>query len=87
MKTRQAPGLTEAEAKAEAEATAKGIPIHEEDFISDELSEQIGKEIWIHKPTGRPYFPDHQLSRVFARAPHLEHDDPFLQFLRGEIEL
>lgn len=81
MKTRQAPGLTEAEAKAE------GIPIHEDDYVCPELSEEFGENVWIHQPTGQPYFPDSRISRIFARAPILEPDDPYLEFLRSDFEM
>ena len=73
--------------KTPAPAEAEFIPIHEDEYLSEELTEKFGEEIWIHKPTGRPYFPGHQMSRIFAKAPYLDHDDPYLQFLRDEIEL
>ncbi len=62
-------------------------PLHEDDYISEELSEEFNREIWIHKPTGRPYFPEEKRSHALAQLPVFDHDDPFLQFLRGEIEL
>lgn len=73
--------------KADAPAQAEFTPLHEDDYISEELSKEFNREIWIHKPTGRPYFPEEKRSRALAGLPRFDHDDPFLQFLRGEIEL
>ena len=91
MATPKPPAPTEADAIArtekEAADTAAGIPIHEDDYICDELSEEFGEDIWIHKPTGQPYFPDNKSSRIFARAPVLEHDHPLLEHLRRDFEM
>ena len=74
-------------APAEAETETEFVPIHEDDYRSENLSQKFDREIWIHKPTGRPYFPNDEISQAWAGFPVLDHDDPFLQFLRGEINL
>ena len=81
MTIQQAPAPTEAEPEAEF------VPLHEDDYRSEELTEKFGEEIWIHKPTGRPYFPNDELSQSWTKLPVLDHDHPFLKFLRGEIDL
>ncbi len=63
------------------------IILDEEDYYSEEKSKELGTETWVHKATGRIYFPDHKMSRIVAQLPFLDHDDPYLQFLRGEIDL
>ena len=94
MTNPQAPAQTPATHAPETDAPATDAPtapefapLHEDDYISEELSEKIGEEIWIHKPTGRPYFPCNEQTRSLAQLPFFDHDHPFLQFLRGEIEL
>ena len=74
-------------ADTETENEAEFVPMHEDDYICEELSEEFGEVVWIYKPTGRPYFQDNDPIRSWAKLPVLDHDDPFLQFLRGEIDL
>lgn len=93
MKTQQPPTPTETEAPADANPEAEAmagtetefVPMHEDDYICEELSEEFGEVVWIYKPTGRPYFQDNNPIRSWAKLPVLDHDDPFLKFLRGEI--
>ena len=94
MANPQAPAQTPATHAPETDAPATDAPtapefapLHEDDYLSEELSKEFNREIWIHKPTGRPYFPNDKWSQAFAGLPRFDHDDPFLQFLRGEIEL
>ncbi len=62
------------------------VILHEDDYRSEELTKELGHEVWIHKATGKIYYPDNKFSRNAAQIA-LEHDDPLLRFLRGEIEL
>ena len=73
--------------ETDAPTAPEFAPLHEDDYLSEELTEEFGEEIWIHKPTGQPYFPNDEVSQALAGLPILDHDHPFLQFLRGEIEL
>lgn len=76
---------TTSEPGAQANAEDDFVPMHEDDYICEELSEEFGETVWICKPTGRPYFQHNDPIRSWAKLPVLDHDDPFLKFLRGEI--